>query len=148
MLRTLRKVFIIFGIVFLSLSPYYSLSQKEQSVGLKDYIAKLEHQFDVKFSYLDADVLGIEIQIPSLEQLPKILENLTQQTDIEFKQLNERYYALTKSKSVHICARVLDNYAKNRVPGATVEVLGTDQAIVTDSDGRFVGKQFDLHYPA
>lgn len=138
MLGTLRKVFIIiFGIALLSLSPHFSFGQTHQIVGLKTYISQLEARFDVKFSYVDSDILGMEIQVPVFEQLSEILENLNQQTGIEIKRLNERYYALIKPRLVNICARVLDNYAKNRVPGATVEVLGTDKAIITDLEGRF-----------
>lgn len=134
---TLRKAFLISTIVVLSLSPNSSFAQNNERIGLKTFISQLEEQFQVKFSYVDSDVLGTEIEIPLFQELPKILESITNQTGIEIKRLNERYYALSKSMLVNVCGRVLDNFAKNRVPGATVEVLGFERAIVTDANGNF-----------
>ncbi len=59
------------------------------------------------------------------------------QTQLKIQKLSERYYTLTKSATVDICALVLDNFEKNTVPGATVEVLGSSLAAITDLNGRF-----------
>jgi len=140
---TLRKVLLISTIVVLSLSPTFSFAQNNDRIGLKSYISQLEEQFQIKFSYVDSDVLGKEIEIPPYKELPKILQTISDQTGIDVKQLNERYYALSTSVLVSVCGKVLDNFAKNRVPGATVEVLGFDRAMVTDAEGNFSLKDIE-----
>lgn len=134
---TLRSVCITLTMVYIVLSLNTLIAQDKQTLELTTFISQLENQYEIKFSYVDADIGEIEIQVPSSDQLQEILNSITQQTGIEIKKLNERYYALSKSKMVDICGRVLDNFAKNTVPGATIEVLGTEKALVTDTDGNF-----------
>ncbi len=133
---TLRSVCSILMMVLIALSNHL-MAQDKPTLELPTFISQLERRFEVKFSYVDTDIKGIEIEVPSSNQLQEILNSLAQQTGIEIKQLNERYYALSRSKFVAICARVLDNFAKNTVPGATVEVLGTEKALITDVEGNF-----------
>lgn len=133
---TLRKISIL-TIAISMLSFCYLQAQDQETIGLRNYIAQLEQRFNVKFSFVDEDLEGILIAIPTAPTLDEILDSITSQTEISIKQLSERYYALSKSKLVDICGQVLDNYAKNTVPGSTVEVLGDDKAIVTDIDGFF-----------
>ena len=134
---TLLKACITLAIVLMVLSFNPIIAQEQRTLGLTDYISRLENIYDVKFSYVDSAIEGIEIQIPPSDQLQEILQNLAKQTGIEFKQLNDRYYTLSKSKLITICGRILDNFAKNTIPGATIEVLGTKRALVTDSEGNF-----------
>ena len=101
------------------------------------YLQQLESKFDIKFSYADADIRSLEINIPSETSLEKILDNLKGQTQIEIQKLNERYYTLKKGASIDICATVLDNYEQNTVMGATIEVLDTNVNTITDLDGSF-----------
>jgi hypothetical protein len=125
------------------LSLNFSFAQENEKLGLRTFITQLENKYQVKFSYVDADIEGIEIRIPSSDRLVNILTSIGEQTGIEIKQLNERYYTLSKPKLVSVCGRVLDNFAENNVPGATVEVLGTDRALVTDSEGNFKLNEVD-----
>ena len=133
MLRTLRNLSVLWlGLV---LAPNLTYSQERKV--LKELIVELEERFEVKFSYADADLDDVEIQLPNSHSLETILNSITEQTQIRFKKLDDRYYALTKPALVHICGRVLDNYANNTVSGATVEVMETEQALVTDTEGNF-----------
>ncbi len=117
------------------------LAGKAQEVGSRSsfiaLIQKLEKEYDVKFSYVDEDIRNLEIVVPKSNKLDEILAAIEVQTQIRIEQLNERYYALAKSTTIDICATVLDNFEENTVPGATVQVLETDIALVTDIDGRF-----------
>jgi len=134
---TLRRICKTATIVLCILSLNFSFAQENEKLGLRTFITQLENKYQVKFSYVDADIEDIEIRIPSSNRLVNILTSIGEQTGIEIKQLNERYYALSKPKFVSVCGRVLDNFAENNVPGATMEVLGTDRALVTDSEGNF-----------
>jgi hypothetical protein len=86
---------------------------------------------------VDNDVRSVEITNPNSENLQEILDHITLKTQIKIQKLSDRYYALAKSTTVDICGIVLDNFKENTVAGATIEVLGTDLAIITDLDGSF-----------
>lgn len=112
--------------------------KQESSVSLISYIQTLEDRFDIKFSYLNEDLEGYTIQIPeNLSSLTDILTYIQDKFRIIPEKLNDRYYALSKNNRVNLCGVVLDNFAENTVIGATVEVMGFNVAIVTDSDGSF-----------
>ena len=99
--------------------------------------AQNKHLFDIKFSYVDEDLRPVLISIPKSKQLSRILDDIRNQTQLIIKKLSERYYTLSKSSTVDICARVLDNFEENTVTGASVQVLGSSIATITDLDGNF-----------
>nr|WP_297782606.1 carboxypeptidase-like regulatory domain-containing protein [uncultured Allomuricauda sp.] len=116
-------------------------AQEKQSspIGLISYIKNLENRFSVKFSYLDKDLEGYTIKIPeNLKSLEEILQYIEDEFRISTEKLNDRYYTLSKENEVNICGSVLDNFADNTIMGATVEVMGTDIAKITDNNGYFV----------
>lgn len=138
MLRTLRSYTITVWVGLLVLLIYFPCqAQESTSIGLKTYITTLEKQFDVKFSFVDEDVQDIVITVPDSADLEDILAALEDQTQIKIQKLNDRYYTLVKSSLVNVCGRVLDNFADNNIPGATIEVLGGKVAVVTDLTGNF-----------
>ncbi len=108
-----------------------------KNISLVSYIRQLEKDFDVKFSYVDKDLQPLVVDIPNAGSLEDILKDIQNQTQLIIKKLNERYYTLSKSTTVDICAFVLDNYNENTTSGASVEVLGSSISTVTDMNGRF-----------
>ncbi|MEN1784932.1 MAG: TonB-dependent receptor [Bacteroidota bacterium] len=132
----LRRTFVILlGLMALALLRAQPADHK--SFPLTAYLATLETDFNIKFSYIDADIEGLMVTPPATATLPEILSQLMATVPVAIERINDRYYTLTKRNTITICGRVLDNYATNRIPGATVEVLGTKQALVTDIDGYF-----------
>lgn len=130
----------IFPGLFCLLFSFHSLGQQQhaKSERLVTVIRNLEQKFDVKFSYINEDMESFELHIPDkLVTLSDILAFLGNRLQLKIENLNGRYYTITKKTLVSICGRVLDNFAKNNVTGATVEVLGTDRAITTDLNGTF-----------
>ncbi|MFK7814629.1 MAG: carboxypeptidase-like regulatory domain-containing protein [Maribacter sp.] len=104
---------------------------------LVPYIQKLESKFEVKFSYADADIGAIQITIPESDILAEILNHIRIQTKLQIQKLNDRYYTIANTNTISICGIVLDNFEQNTVSGATVEILGSDRAVVTDTLGSF-----------
>ena len=138
MATILRSTLIkFFFILFFSLSTQHMLGQEKSMVPLKSYLTQLEVKYDVKFSFIDEDLKGVTIKALGFNNLNAILVALENQTKLKIEKVSNRYYTITKSSLVHICARVLDNYAENTIPGATVEVLGHEIAIITNEDGSF-----------
>ncbi|MGB5275289.1 MAG: carboxypeptidase-like regulatory domain-containing protein [Flavobacteriaceae bacterium] len=135
--KTLRKALSL----FVCLCLLSALTTKAQETAAPTYlipfIQKLEEDFDIKFSYVDDDLRNVQIMIPNSADLAGILASITDQTQIKIQRISDRYYSMAKSTTVDICATVLDNFEENTVMGATVEVLGSKIAMVTNSEGRF-----------
>ncbi len=109
----------------------------KEKIDLIRYIQQLETRFEVKFSYADAGIGSVQITIPESEILDEIVNHLRIQTKLQIKKLSERYYTIVNTNTISICGVVLDNFQQNTVSGATVEILGTDKAVVTDMLGNF-----------
>ncbi len=141
MLKKLRSN--LFGLllgflVILSCNKMQSQDKQETPVPLVSYIKILESKFDIKFSYINEDVENISIAVPNnLVSLNDILEYIQSQFQIKAQKLSDRYYTLTKTSLVTVCGKILDNFAENTIPGATVEVFGTEIAQTTSTDGSF-----------
>jgi len=141
--RTIRKSIYKLYLVFLLLGPNLSsyAQRTTTNASLISYLAALEKEFDIKFSYVDDAVNGITVSILKPSGLENILASIRTQTGLQIKKLDQRYYAISKNNLVDICGMVLDNFAKNSIPGATIELLGTERALVTNIDGNFTLKQ-------
>ncbi len=109
----------------------------QKSTYLISYLLDLENRFSIKFSYADAYIQNVEITVPETGSLDEILDSIISQTQLTIKKLNARYYTLIKNSTLTICGIVLNNFEQNTVTGATVEILGTDMAVITDLDGSF-----------
>lgn len=128
----------LFLVFLLSFCSIHAQEKQQDRMGLIPYIKTLEERFDIKFSYLNEDLEDISVAVPkNLVALDDILAYIESQFQIETEKLNDRYYTLTKLPLVTLCGSVLDNFAENTIPGATIEVLGANNAKTTDIDGRF-----------
>ena len=131
-------IFLLFLLlVLLSLGHGIAQDTPVQKKMLISYIQELESKFDIKFSYVDDDIQDIQIIVPKSIVLEEVITDILNQTQIKIQRLNERYYTVSKSTTVDICALVLDNFKKNTLSGASIEVLGSSIAVITDLDGAF-----------
>ncbi|MGY8914143.1 MAG: carboxypeptidase-like regulatory domain-containing protein, partial [Flavobacteriales bacterium] len=126
----------IFLLLFFTLATK-AQNSKVVSIPFKEYIQSLEASFNVKFSYVDEDIQDLSISPIQSNDLSEIVTSIQNHTQLQVKKLSDRYYTLYKSTTVDICAQVLDNIEANTIPGATVEVLGSSIAIVTNFEGSF-----------
>ena len=122
----------------LVLSAAYSQEITQNELPLRVYLEVLEKDFNIKFSYADRDLSGIQVIPPGIKDLQNILQFITDKTGLTFSKLNERYFTVDKVETITICAYILDNFQKNTIPGATVEILENGKATITDGNGKFV----------
>lgn len=108
-------------------------SQPRELIAL---IREAEARFQVKFSYADRDLQGVQLRWDPDEGLEQLLAAMETQAGLRALQLSERYYALSRSDRMDICGRVLDNF-EQVVPGATIEVLDHSLATTSGPDGSF-----------
>ncbi|MEO1010269.1 MAG: TonB-dependent receptor plug domain-containing protein [Bacteroidota bacterium] len=133
-----RHFFFILILIFL-LGPIQNGTAQEKvgTIPLFTYLQDLEERFNVKFSYVDEDIEPLKIAIPESGSLSEILSWIQTETQLRIQKLNNRYYTIAQSPIIDICATVLDNFEQNTVNGATVKVLDSDVALITDVDGNF-----------
>lgn len=134
-----KRIISVFTFLLLSFFNKNVIAQDvtAPTVNLITFIRDLEEKYSIKFSYVDEDIREIQINIPKVENLQEVLSYVQDQTQIIIQKLNDRYYTITKSTTVDICAIVLDNFKENMVIGSTVEVLGSSIAAITDHNGHF-----------
>ncbi len=134
-----KPLFILIIGLLLFFTPQKTMAQENnaESLPLTSVLKNLENRFNIKFSYVDEDIDNTLLTLDITKDLKSILADIEEQTPLKIKKLDERYYSLYKSTTIAICATVLDNYSQNTVMGSSVEVLGTDIALITDSEGRF-----------
>ncbi|SDQ49979.1 TonB-dependent receptor [Flagellimonas zhangzhouensis] len=137
---------LLIGFLFFLFCSFWIQAQEKQqtSIDLISHIKELETTYSIKFSYLNKDVGGLQITLPdSLNTLQKHLDFLDLKFQIKSEKLSERFYTLTKVSYIDICGIVLDNFAENTVNGATVEILGANNAQITGADGSFYLSKVD-----
>lgn len=134
-----HKYFVFLVGLCLFLVSFSTRAQKDTvpKANLIGYIEELEREFDVKFSFVDEDLRGLKFTVPDTDSLPKIIEELRKQTLLRIAQLNDRYFAISKSNLVDICANIVDNFENSTIMNATVEVLGSNISLISDIEGRF-----------
>lgn len=129
---------LILALLFFLFHSLHAQEEQQSPIDLVSYIKSLEDRFEVKFSYINEDMDGLSIDPPeNLRGLDDIFDFIESQFQIKAEKLSDRYYTLTKSSLVDVCGIILDNFAENTIPGATVEILGTDIAQISDTNGVF-----------
>ncbi|SHI90611.1 Outer membrane receptor proteins, mostly Fe transport [Arenibacter nanhaiticus] len=124
-------------LLFLSMVGRAQEIQKN-TIGLIPYIQQLEKDFNIKFSYVDEDLASLSIRIdPEKVSLEAILEGIRNETQLQIKKLNDRYYTLSKRNLVTICAFLVDISDNNPLINATVEVMGSSIRRISDFEGQF-----------
>ncbi len=123
---------------------FASISALAQQPGLQEQrlevialLQLMEQREEVKFSFVDDDLAGMQVVLNPALPLEAVLDEIRQQTQLDIRKLDGRYYTVAKSALVSVCARILDNYERNTLSGATVEVLGSSLGTVTGPDGSF-----------
>jgi len=139
-----KSVTLLFCFLFFAL-PFLGKAQDvKKNIPLVNYIKQIEEQFKVKFSYVDKDLDGVTIAPLKTNNLEEVFVHITKATKLQFKKLNDRYYTISNVTHVDICARILDNFERNNIKGATVEVLNSQIHTVTDNQGNFALENIPL----
>ncbi len=137
-LRNSQTKFLSVLLLFLSIT-LFAQEEQQNTETLISYIKEIENQFDIKFSYLNEDLENLKSPSDQeLTSLDDILALLESQYQIKVEKLSDRYYSISRNTLVNVCGYILDNFAENTVPGATLEVLGGTGSLITDENGAFM----------
>ncbi|MCR9182619.1 MAG: TonB-dependent receptor [Flavobacteriaceae bacterium] len=119
-----------------------TLAQNTEQPLLK-ILEQIEELYDVKFSYANEVIENIRSSPPDYTQtLPEILDDVSRKTLLTFKYIDERYIAITVSPDafINLCAIIINGETLFPLEGATIEVKGTNQVSLSNSDGLFTLK--------
>lgn len=151
MLCTFTQCFVINLMAYSSNAqdPYevpVQLNVSETTVAEAFRMIEAKTDFRFTFSSQEVDVEQRIVLSGNEKNVGEILESITRQTNFSFKQINNILVvkkALAKRKAVSAAATgiisgiVSDAQTGERLPGATVQIAGTNQGTVTNLTGEF-----------
>lgn len=118
----LNKIFLtaLFALFF----SIAGIAQDNEKQSLQKILKVLELRHDITFTYVDDNIEGIFITLPSEKfNLTEALHYLQQNTGLLFQQLNERYVTINKAKagSQDICGIITYSDTGETVAGASIQ---------------------------
>jgi len=126
---------------FISLCSVFVMhAQEPPQQTLVDYMASLETQFDVKFSYRTKDVLNKNIAAPKgLNTLDHHLTYLRQKSHLSALRVDDRYISLVlmAPKKNAYCGQLVDAQTGEPLVGASVQIVGSIYGTTTNIYGQF-----------
>ncbi len=148
----MKRLFFILGIFLF----FHATAQSKVSKSFFELITSMENKFNVSISY-DANI-NVTIKpeefnrIMSQPRITKALDILALNHDLSYKKLRKDFYVISPNAGLQargqqmsgsalrqgrtISGIVLDNTG-NPLPGAVVTEQGTNNAVITDLDGKF-----------
>src|SRR5690606_22926236 len=127
--------------------PLASQEIENRKIKLVDALQLLEGQFDLKFSYIDENVRDVSIVIPDLNQeIQTIITEIENQTLLVFEKLNTNSYSISKKIYWEACGKIVDKNTNQEIPGATIESINTNEAVVSDINGNFTFNKMKAEY--
>lgn len=115
-------------------------AQTDDKKPLTEILNTIEENFDVRFSYAQSDVETITLPPPDISlNLNRQLEYLNQNTSLTFQKIDGRYITISPAtvEEINLCGIIVDAQSKQPLLGATIEVVNTTRAAVSDRNGSF-----------
>lgn len=132
-----RAVFLFIFLLFSILS----FAQNDKNViPLKNILNLITTQHDVRFSYIEDEVVVYSIVSPNKKwSLEQKIEYLKKQTNLQFKLIGQKYYSIYNDKKLDkpLCGFLLDYETGKPIENALLTIEGTTNTTFTDADGHF-----------
>lgn len=131
-----KRQLLLLCFTLLFAQPFFG-QVKGNVLPLKQIIEEIEEQHDVKFNYLDSNVINVKITaLPASATLEQKLEHIQEQSGLDFK-ISGSYITLYKSFSnKFICGYIVDDRGLP-VENVTVICDDTGEMALSDSRGYF-----------
>ncbi|NER15235.1 TonB-dependent receptor plug domain-containing protein [Leptobacterium flavescens] len=144
-MNSLRLKTLFFIFTWLTSSSILSQTKSEK-IALRDVLQKIEQQFDVKFSYQDADINDVLVtnreQFGSLKQA---LNFLRKESSLDYRILDKRFIAISRVTILReVCGSIKDFNTNSGLEGASIEVIGTSLRTISDQNASFSFKEVPL----
>ncbi|NMM49599.1 TonB-dependent receptor [Marinigracilibium pacificum] len=139
----------VFAITTFIFSFWFVFGQSENSkishdLELKQFLAELEVNYQVRFSFIDSVVVNKSISRFDISEssLPDVLSNLERMTNLKFVLINTENVIIRHFKpydKVNVCGYLIDEHGR-AVSNATVSVNSSQSAIQSDNQGYFINR--------
>lgn len=101
-----------FSLASANSSPNPSFSQSEESISLKDFLKKLEQEYEIKFAY-DEDLIKtkylLKSQAENLDQNPEVtLYNVLDPLKLLYKRIDEKHFVIREKPTTERTDRETD----------------------------------------
>lgn len=116
------------------------MAQKTETTTLLTYLNFLEKKYDIRFSYAEDEVTGIELTPSSknLESIEEQLSFLQKNTTFTYNRINNRYITVVKNNVEKLlCGQILDFKTQLPMAGATVIAANNIFKTITNENGFF-----------
>lgn len=137
MLRN-RLIYSFFVFLF---SFAHSMAQGEKSaVALKIILADISQQHDVKFNYLEDEIIVFVLIEPDKNwPLEQKIDYLSKKTHLQFKLVSQKYYTIFNNKNLDkpLCGFLLDAETGKGIENALIRIDKTAISVFSDENGYF-----------
>ncbi len=145
-----RLLFLI--LLFLTAFTY---AQSKTPASFQKMVGQLQQKFNVSITY-DGDINAtvtprVAQRVLSQKSIDKALKVLSKETGVEYQKLRKDYYVIKKASSnlnhgqqiagirqqTRVITGIVLDKSGSALPGAVVTEKGTNNAVITDLDGKF-----------
>ncbi len=128
-----------------------NISLNAESFKLKDVFNDIEKQTDFTFTY-SSEINKAKERVSLIvkkENLRSVLEKISQQSQLNFKRINNNIYVIKRKTgdsfqpvveeitAIGVSGKVIDGSSREGLPGVSVFVEGTTTGVVTDIQGNY-----------
>jgi TonB-dependent Receptor Plug Domain/TonB dependent receptor len=131
--------FVSLFIAFFSFLPI-TAQEDQDAILLKILLEQMSKQYDIRFDYIEADIANFKITPPKkLESLAFKIDYIKKLTQLEFVNINEKYYTITKKVKTNqaFCGFIVDNDTGLPIENAVIAYVDSKTAVSTDNKGYF-----------
>ncbi|WP_284651274.1 TonB-dependent receptor [Flavobacterium terrisoli] len=133
-----RLVYSFFVLLF---SLVQCLAQGEKkAIPLKNILAQITQQHDVKFSYIEDEIAVYSVIIPDATwTLEQKIDYLKKETKLGFKLIIEKYYTIFNDQKLDkpLCGFLVDADTGSGIENAVLKIEKTAVAVFTNEKGYF-----------
>lgn len=133
-----RLVYSLFICLF---SFAYTMAQGEKNViPLKNILAQISRQHDVKFSYIEDEIVVFAVAEPEKKwSLEQKIDYLKKETQLQFKLVAKKYYTIYNNQKLDkpLCGFLLDAETEKGIENAIIKIDQTTISVFTNQEGYF-----------
>lgn len=136
-MRSKKKLFSLFFFLFM-LAVH--AQQDGNSVPLKKVLDEISSRNKIIFNYIDQELVLYKI-VPPNENLPlsEKIAYIHSQTGLNFKKINETYYAIFNDKGLDkpLCGYLVEDDSEIPIENATIKISNTSITVISNNKGYF-----------
>ncbi len=137
----MHKNSITYSLILCLFSLAYSMAQGEKNViPLKNILAEISQQHDVKFSYIEDEIVVYAMATPDKKwSLEQKLDYLKKETQLHFNLIARKYYAIYNNQKLDkpLCGFLLDAQTEKGIENALIKIDQTAISVFTNHNGYF-----------